>query len=116
MELQKYNNKVTINKLTMVLHTLLVTLQSLVVVFSTLLNCIRAFYKHSALVSTVLIAVDLIVQLMICYICLTMGFHIYLRKFQMTLDLTTGVPKVMLTRIKESMVVSELEIEESIGD
>ncbi len=62
------------------------------------------------------IAVDFIVQLMICYICLSMGSHVHLREFKMTLDLSKGVPKVMLTRNIESVVISESEIEETIGE
>jgi hypothetical protein len=45
-----------------------------------------------------------------------MGSHEKLRNYQMTLDLTKGVPLVKLKRMIKSVVVSEIEIEENIGD
>jgi hypothetical protein len=78
-ELQKYNSSVTINKRTLILHSILLTLQSLVNVFNVLILYNPFISSHSALISIVVTAVDLIVQLMICYICLTMGSHVHLR-------------------------------------
>ncbi len=45
-----------------------------------------------------------------------MGPHFHLRKFQLTLDLTTGVPKVVFTCIRESVINAEIEAEESVED
>ncbi len=59
----------------MIIHTLLLTLQSLVAVFYALEPYITVLSLQSALIGTIMTAVDLIVQLMICYICLTMGSH-----------------------------------------
>ncbi len=71
------------------------------------------------MIDIVVTVVDLIVQLMICFICLTMGSHENLRKFRLTLDPTTGVPKVMFMPIRESdintIVESEIEIEEQVN-
>jgi hypothetical protein len=100
----------------MIIHSLLLTLQSLAAVFGTLLPYIKVFYTNSVLITIVVTAVDLIVQLMICYICLTMGSHIHLRNFQMTLDLTTGVPKVVFSYIRESIFDSEIEAGELVDD
>jgi hypothetical protein len=72
-ELQKYNTKVTINKRTMILHSVLLALQSFVAVFNALDYYIPFLYKRNALINIILTLVDLIVQLTICYICLTMG-------------------------------------------
>ena len=87
-ELQKYNSKVTINTRNMILHSILLALQSLVNVFNALILYIPFFLNHFGVITIVVTATDLIVQLMICYICLTMGSHVQLRKFQMTLDMT----------------------------
>ena len=78
-ELQKYNSNVTVNTRNMILHSILLTLQSLVTVFSALSPYIPLFFYHATLITIVVSAVDLIVQLMICYICLTMGSHVQLR-------------------------------------
>ncbi len=79
----------------MILHSLLLTLQSLVTVVYALLPYIPVLFGRAALINIVVTAVDLIVQLLICYICLTMGSQPQLRKFQLTLDVTSGVPKVV---------------------
>ncbi len=81
VELQKYNANVTINKRTMIIHIILLTLQSLVAVFAALELYIQVLFNYSQVITIVMTAVDLIVQLMICYICLTMGSHVHLRKF-----------------------------------
>ncbi len=78
-ELQKYNSSVTLNTRNMILHSILLALQSLVNVFSALEPYIQFLNSHGPLISIFLTAVDLIVQLMICYICLTMGSHVQLR-------------------------------------
>ncbi len=116
IEIQKYNTNVTVNKSMMIFHSLLLTFQSVVTVFTGLVIYIQALYKNRHLIYIIGVVVDLIVQLMICYICLSMGSHVNLREFKMTLDLTTGTPKVMLTRIIESVVISETEIYETIGE
>ncbi len=78
-ELQKSNLNVTINMQNMILHSILLTLQSLVSVFFALYPYIPFLSSHTALITSVETAVDLIVQLVICYICLTMGSHVRLR-------------------------------------
>ncbi len=117
VQLQKFYTKVSINKRTMIIHTLLLALQSLVVIVNTLVPYIQFFYNHAHLITIIVTVVDLIVQLMICYICLSMGSHAYLRKFQITLDLTTGVSKVVFKRIRESvrdsLFDSEIETDKS---
>ncbi len=115
-ELQKYNTNVTINKHTMIIHSLLLTLHSFVAIVFALVPYIPVFFNHSSLISVVATIVDMIVQLMICYICLTMSSHVHLRKFQMTLDLTSGVPKVVFSRISESLIESQVENFARIGD
>ena len=72
-ELKKYNSNVTLNKRNMILHSILLTLQSLVTVLNTTEAFIPIFFNHGVLINIVMNVVDLIVQLMICYICLTMG-------------------------------------------
>ncbi len=65
-----------------------------------------------------MIAVDVIVELMICYICVTMGSDERLRKFKMTLDMTSGVPKFRFC-LKENneeveiLITNEEEIRET---
>ena len=78
-ELQKYNCNVTINTRNMILHSILLTLQCFVNVLNTLEIYIPFFLSYVALIYIIVTAVDLIVQLMICYICLTMGSHVQLR-------------------------------------
>ena len=78
-ELQKSNSYVTINKRTMILHSILLTLQSLVTVFNAFEPFIPFLKSHAGLINVVLTTADLIVQLMICYICLTMGSHVQLQ-------------------------------------
>ncbi len=87
-ELQKYNSNVTVNTRNMILHSILLTLQSLVTLFNGFEPFIQFLFSHAVLINVVMTAVDLIVQLMICYICLTMGSHVQLRLYQMTLDMT----------------------------
>ena len=43
-----------------------------------------------------------------------MGSSVYLRKFQMTLDVSNGVPYVMFSRIRESFRNSDIIIEDSV--
>ncbi len=78
-ELQKYNSNVAINKRNMILHFVLLTLQSLANVFYATAIYIPFFFNYAILISIVVSAVDLIVQLMISYICLTMGSNVLLR-------------------------------------
>ena len=78
-ELQQYNSNVTINKRTMTLHSILLTLQSLVNFFYAFANRFPFFSSHGTMIYFTVTEVDLIVQLMICYICLTMGSHVQLR-------------------------------------
>jgi hypothetical protein len=56
-----------------------------------------------------MIAVDVTVQLMICLICMTMGSDERLRKFKMTLDLSSGAPKVIFFLINS---IDEVESED----
>jgi hypothetical protein len=53
---------------------------------------------------------------MICYICLSMGSHEHLRKFRLTLNLTSGVPKVVFKRMRDSVGDTEIDIEETINE
>ena len=78
---------------------------------------IPLLYYHNTLIGILLAAIDVIVQLAICYICLTMGSHANLRKFQLTLDLTKGVPTVVFSRIREFAVDYDFdpEVEQSNG-
>ena len=78
-ELQKYNSNVTVNTRNMTLHSILLTLQSLVNVLNVLEPYILLFSSYGPLINIVTTVIDLIVQLMICYICLTMGSHVQLR-------------------------------------
>ncbi len=80
-ELQKYNTNITINKNTMILHSIMLTLQSLVAIIYALVPYIKIFLAHNVKINIIVIVVDLSVQIMICYICLTMGCHVHLRKF-----------------------------------
>ncbi len=95
----------------MILHSLLLTLQSFIGIFGAMIPYIKLFYNQSVLITVIVTTVDLIVQLMICYICLTMGSHVYIRNTRITLDLTTGVPKVVFSCIRESVRGSEIENE-----
>ncbi len=87
----------------MILHILVLTLQNLVIVIWALNSVIQILEDHAFQLQIVVTIVDVIVQLMICYICLTMGSHVHLRKLQMTLDLTTGVPKIVFSRTRVSI-------------
>ncbi len=83
-ELRKNNSKVEINSRTMILHCV-------VLIF----NCFVLFFycvpystfgpKQWASIEVMSAAADLIVQLAICFICLTMGTSEQLRRFKMTL-------------------------------
>ncbi len=44
-----------------------------------------------------------------------MGSHEQLRKFRMTLDLTSGVPKVVFSRFRNSFRDAEIDIVETIN-
>ncbi len=72
----------------MILHAVLVTLQSFVTVLTSIYPYIGVLYQKQDLIGLILIVIDVIVQLMICYICLTVGSHEHLRKIQITLDMT----------------------------
>jgi hypothetical protein len=63
----------------MILHSALLIQQSLVTVFAVLDIYIKALNNHRALINIVVTGIDLIVQLMIGYICLSMGSQMYLR-------------------------------------
>ena len=60
----------------------------------------------------VVTASDVILQLMICFVCLTMGSHEHLRKFIMTVDLSLGVPKIVLTRIQSKSLRISMPIDQ----
>jgi hypothetical protein len=72
--------------------------------------------QKTILVNIVLISVDTILQLAICFICLTMGSHVNLRKFKITLELNQGVARVVLSRYRESLIENEVTFEETIRD
>ena len=75
-ELQKYNSNVTVNTRNMILHSALLTLTT---VFNALEPYIPLFFSDGGLIIIVVVLLDLMVQLMMCYICLTMGSHVQLR-------------------------------------
>ena len=60
----------------------------------------------------VVTASDVILQLMICFVCLTMGSHEHLRKFIMTVDLSLGFPKIVLTRIQSKSLRISMPIDQ----
>ena len=93
-----FNDNISINKRTMILHCVLLTLQNLVVFVWAFDPYIPILINRSNLIYIVLTGIDVIVQLMICFICVTMGSHINLRKFKITLDITSGAPKVIFKR------------------
>jgi hypothetical protein len=98
----------------MILHSAVLILQSFAAVL-TALSYTNLLTNKWQIIFIVQTFVDMIVQLVICYICLTMGSSVQLRKFKMTLDVShPGAPKVIFT-LKESLSDFEL-IEESIGD
>ena len=98
----------------MILHSAVLILQSFAAVL-TALSYTNLLTNKWQIIFIVQTFVDMIVQLVICYICLTMGSSVQLRKFKMTLDVShPGAPKVIFT-LKESISDFEL-IEESIGD
>ena len=68
------------NKRTMILHAILVTLLSFATVLNSIYPYIGVLYQRQDLIGLILIVIDVIVQLMICYICLTIGSHENLRK------------------------------------
>jgi hypothetical protein len=105
-ELEKYIDNVTINKRTMTLHAAILSLQSLVTIINSLLPYIPFLYNRQYIINIILVAVEVLVQLAICFICLTMGSHEFLRKFKLTLDLSNGAPKVVFSRMKESVIQS----------
>ncbi len=107
-QLSLHNNKVSINNRTMLIHSVLLALQSFVAVISTLSYYFAVLYNHESLINIFLLGVNVIGQIMICYICVTMGSDVRLRKFKMTLDMTTGVPKVRFC-LKQSVVETEFE-------
>ncbi len=78
----------------MILHGVLLTAQFLLTVVEALVPYIPFFLKWSNIIAIILTSVDVIVQLLICFICVTVGSDVRLRKFKMTLDMTTGVPTV----------------------
>ena len=98
----------------MILHSILLTLQTVVVVFAALIPFKKVLLSNSFSINFTITIVDLIVQMMVSYICYTMGSSVYLRKFQMTLDVSNGVPYVMFSRIRESFRNSDIIIEDSV--
>ena len=76
------------------------------------------FLNWSGLIAIVSTAVDVFVQLLICFICVTIGYDVRLRKLKITLDMTTGVPKVIFLcvreRVRESFINIEIEVEDSV--
>jgi hypothetical protein len=83
-ELRKTNTKINLNSRTMILHCV-------VLIF----NCFILFFycvpystfssRQWAAIEVMSAAADLIVQLTICFICLTMGKSITIRNYKMTL-------------------------------
>ncbi len=70
--------------------------------------------NHWNLISVVLTLIDMIVQLLICYICLSMGSQAHLLKLKMTLLVSNRVSKVVFTSFSERKSV--IEGEETFGD
>ena len=113
-ELQSYNENVSINKNTMILHAILLTIQSLASLLAATYPYIPLLAAQTIIIDITLTVVEVIVQLMICFICLTMGSHEHLRKFKMTLDFSRGAPRIVFNRI--SVTESPIEVYETIGD
>lgn len=67
----------------MVLHASLLTVQLLVVVMNTIPHRFIATWYYK--LQIVLVIVDTILQLAICYICWTMGSSVELRRYNLTL-------------------------------
>ncbi len=60
-ELQKYNVNVTVNKRTLMLHSSLLTLQSLMAVFYALIPYIQALLHHFVFINILVATGDLVV-------------------------------------------------------
>lgn len=71
-KLNKFNSNVTINMRTIIIHAVLISLQTLVALINSIDPFIPMLQKKIYLIGTVLVIVDLIVQLAICFICLSM--------------------------------------------
>ncbi len=70
---QKNNSSVDINKCKMVIHCLLQAIQTLVVVFAAAPNDWFQHEKTLKLIAYSVLSYDLMIQLTVCYICITMG-------------------------------------------
>ena len=78
-EIEKCNTNVCLNKRSLVLHLLLLIL-------ITVVSSAPLLRNRNSLYYIVLTITDMILQLTICYICLTMGSNAQLRKFRVTLE------------------------------
>ena len=99
-ELEKYNNNVKINKRSMTLHVVLLCLQSTISIIIALIPYIITLFKSRNLVYIILTVVDVTVQLLICFICLTMNSNAQLRKLKITVVFNEGLPKIIFNRIE----------------
>jgi hypothetical protein len=103
-EIEKWNANVSLNKRSLVLHLLLLIF---ITVVSSIIPYIPYLWNIYGLYAIVLTITDMIFQLTICYICLTMGSNSQLRKFRVTLDVSEGIVRFKLT-LKESIIESEV--------
>jgi hypothetical protein len=71
----------------MIVHSILLLFQSFVAIIYAILTfgLLKNWFTPINIFVT---AVDILVQIAICFICLTMGSSEKIRKFKMTLDLT----------------------------
>lgn len=100
--LRETDSRVGFNQWTMVLHSTFCIVQTLVI----LLDFLEAVTgTQSMLVTSCVVAIDTLLQFVICYICLTMGSSATLRRFQCTFvkDVGGGL-HVKYTLIKEVSV------------
>ena len=84
-EIEKWNSKICLNKRSLVLHLLLIILITAGYSISPYVPFIN---KRAGLFNTVITITDMILQITICYICLTMGSNPWLRKLRVTLDIS----------------------------
>ena len=70
---QKNNSSVGFNKCKMVIHCLLQAIQTLVVVLAAVPNSWFQHEKTLKLIAYSVLSYDLMIQLTVCYICITMG-------------------------------------------
>ena len=99
--LQETDAKIDFNKWSMLLHTVFVIFSSLVIM-SDVATAVFAYQKM--LVTEIVICVDTILQLIICYICWTMGSSETLKRYKCNFikDVQGGV------RVRYELIQSQI--------